>query len=157
MARARREEQREQDGRNRRVPLGTPRTKLTFTGKEPGYVYRVVNDDPGRLQAAVNGGYEFVVDEKSVLGEDVENTREMGAKVTRNVGGLNQQGQPRKGYLMKIRQDWYDEDQQAKQDAIDEKEKATKQGNPDDGGFGSDGRYIPNEGIKMENTLERKQ
>lgn len=137
-----------QKERAKRVPLGVPRAKLDVP-QIPGFHMHWLNDEPGRLQAAEAGGYEFVY-EKELKGE-AGNT-DLGEKVSRIVG-RNEDGSPLRAYLMKIKQEWYDEDQRVKQKPVDEIDMAIRKGNfnekPDDR------RYVPREGIDISSKLVR--
>lgn len=141
-ARKTREDQ--ESPRSKRVPLGVPRMKMNAP-QRPGYVRRWVNDDVGRLDAAQQGGYEFVTGESTSEGGATDG---MGTKISRVVGSRDN-GQPITAYLMEIKQEWYDEDQQAKNRKIDENEAAIKVGSDSQGKPGVDGRYIPESGISI--------
>jgi hypothetical protein len=133
--------------REARVPLGVPRAKLGAP-EIPGFHLHWINDEPGRIQAAEAGGYEHV-HEKELKGE--ANNSDLGEKVSRIVG-RNEDGSPLKAYLMKIKQEWYDQDQKTKRKELDEVDKAIRQGKlnekPDDK------RYIPREGISVSTKSE---
>jgi len=105
-----------------RVPLGN-RARLSFNNLEEGYVYRVINDVDDRIKRAEAAGYEFVESESSLGDARVADASKMGAKVSKPVGG------GMTGYLMRIKKDWYDEDQQNKQKQIDSTESAMKPDN----------------------------
>jgi hypothetical protein len=91
---------------------------------EEGYVYRIINDKyrnaETRLADAQNGGWEFVEGDDAIGETRVGDSSKLDSRVARNVGnGVT-------GYLMRIKKEWYDEDQKVKQDRIDETEKAMK-------------------------------
>lgn len=133
--------------RETRVPLGVPRAKLGAP-EIPGFHLHWLNDEPGRIPAAIDGGYEHV-HEKELKGE--ANSADLGEKVSRIVG-RNEDGSPLKAYLMKIKLEWYQEDQKAKRKELDGIDKAIRQGKlnekPDDR------RYIPREGISVDSKTE---
>lgn len=107
-------------GRTRRAPLAR-RQLLNVVGKDPNYVYRIVNDDGDRVAQLQDVGYEHVPKDDVKVGDKrVENASSEGSLTQISVG------QGRKAYLMRIRKDWYEEDQKAKQDYVDETERATK-------------------------------
>lgn len=108
-------------GRTQRVPVGT-RNVLTVAGKEPGYEYRIINDSGDRVQEFLDAGYE-VVDKDSVRVGDkrVNSSSSEGSVKQISVG----QGQ--KGFVVRIRKEWYDEDQLKKQRQVNELERATKE------------------------------
>jgi len=115
----------------------------------PGYVRRWVNDDPGRLDAAREGGYEFVAGESKSEGGATDG---IGAKISRVVG-TRDGGTPITAYLMEIRKEWYDEDQKAKQAGVNATEEALKRGSDEHGTPGTDGRYVPKSGISIDSKL----
>ena len=89
--------------------------KLAVDFNIPGYHGYIFNDTPGRIQNALNSGYEFVTpDEVGGIGENVvSRNTDIGDKVRFLVGVDN--GQPLYGYLMKIKQEWWDNNQKALQ------------------------------------------
>ena len=96
------------------------RNRISFAGMDPNYVYRVVNDKDGRIQKMQGIGYEFVEDDENIGDYRVAEGSKMGSAVSKPVGnGVT-------GYLMKIRKEFYDEDQKAKAAKVDEIEKALK-------------------------------
>lgn len=135
------------DGRRRRsrgVFNGT-KGKLSIEGSIPGYHMHIFNDDPGRIQNAIDNGYEFVTPEEVETGTNVvSNNTDVGDKV-RFLVGTDGIGEPKYGYLMKIKQEWYDEDQAALQRRNDMTDAAIKRGKLD--GISSEGFY--DAGIKM--------
>jgi hypothetical protein len=107
-------------GRVRRTPVGT-RNILTVAGKDPGYVYRVINDSGDRVQEFMDAGYELVdADSVRVGDKRVNAATAEGSKAQLSVG----QGQ--KAYVVRIKKEWYDEDQAAKQVHVNKLEEATK-------------------------------
>ena len=101
-------------GRPVRVPV-SGRNILTVKGKDPGYSYRIVNDEPDRIARFQEGGYELVSDESVKVGDTrVSLPTAEGTVKQMSVGGGH------KAYLMRIKKDWYDEDQKAKQKVVDE-------------------------------------
>ncbi len=108
-------------GRVRRSPM-TRKNVLTVVGKEPGFEYRIVNDTEDRIAEFVERGYEVVTSNKIQVGDKrVSKATSEGSPVQMSVGG------GKKGVVMRIRKDWYDEDQKAKQDYVAETERATQQ------------------------------
>jgi len=110
-----RDTSREETGRRKRVPLGTPQAKL-HAEKRPGYVRYWFNDKPGRIEAARNAGYQFVM--------------ESGDQKRRLNVGTNEAGQPLEALLMEIPEEFYKEDQALKQVPLDEFEAAINGGVP---------------------------
>ena len=107
-------------GRTRRTPVGT-RNVLTVAGKDPSYEYRIINDTGDRVQAFLDAGYELVKDDAVRVGDKrVNKTSAEGSVAQISVG----QGQ--KGVVVRIRKEWYEEDQTAKQVRVNELENSTK-------------------------------
>lgn len=106
--------------RPNRTPLGT-RNRLNVKGKEAGFHYRIVNDNEGRIQDFIDAGYEIVSDTSVSVGDKrIANPTQEGSPVKIHVGGGQQ------GYLMRIKDEWYKEDQDAKQAQINELEDGMK-------------------------------
>lgn len=108
-------------GRPQRTPVGT-RNILTVKGKDPNYVYRIVNDIDDRVQQFKDAGYELVPEQTAAVGDKRVNAA--------SSEGSNKQisvGQGTKAYLMRIKREWYDEDQAAKQGQVAALERATKE------------------------------
>lgn len=139
MAREARATNRDESGRNTRVPLGVARSKLAVPAR-PGYVRRWVNDTEGRLLQAEQGGYQYATDQALQIGAaDIDNiNRDLGARVSRVVDKSTGQ----KAYLMEIKEEFYAEDQAVKAQAVAAKDQLIKTGKVDDG----EGRYIPDKG-----------
>lgn len=107
-------------GRPVRIPV-SGRNILTVKGKDPAYSYRIVNDEPDRIARFQEGGYELVSDESVKVGDNrVSLPSAEGTVKQMAVGG------GRKAYLMRIKKEWYDEDQKAKQKVVDDLEATTK-------------------------------
>lgn len=116
--------------RKERIPVGGARDVLTVAGKDPNYIYRWVLDVPGRIQRYEDGGYECVREDLEIGSDTVDRSSQLGSVVTKHGGGLS------KLVLMRISKEWYDEDQDAKQEAIDLLE-ATMQAEAKEGRYGS--------------------
>ena len=135
--------------RKERFGLGSARPKLSVDPEliPEGKVARWLNDKGMRLAEAQSAGYVFVDDPAVKIGDDVENGRDtLSTKVCRVVG-TKEDGTPLKAYLMVIDKDDYEENQRVKQEGIDEIDNVIRHGGIGD----TDGRYIPNEGIKIDN------
>ena len=90
--------------------------------KDPNYVYRFVNDTGSRIANFQSAGYEFVEDTSLVVGDSrVFDSSDLGSskRVTSNDGTIS--------YLMRIKKEYYEEDQAAKAAQINETERAMKQ------------------------------
>lgn len=124
--------------------------KLTVYGDIPGYHMHIFNDTPGRIEEALSAGYEFV--SPSEIGGTasgvVSRNTDLGDKVRFLVGAS---GGPEGlyAYLMKIRQEWFEEDQLEQQQVNDRVDHAIRNGQNTKSGTSSDGFYVPREGIKL--------
>lgn len=109
-----------QTAQRKRIPMSGPQLALSVPDI-PGYRLYWFRGDPGRIQRAEQGGYEFVRPEEvalnnRTLGSDpakAGNT-DMGSRVSAVAGaevGLDQQ--PVRLYLMKIKEEYWREDQAA--------------------------------------------
>lgn len=90
--------------------------------KDPNYVYRFVNDTGSRIANFKQAGYEHVNEEDLIVGDSrVKDASELGSQkhVISNDGTVS--------YLMRIKKEWYDEDQAAKARLVDEQEAAMRQ------------------------------
>lgn len=98
------------------------RNVLTVSGKEADYEYRIVNDQGDRIQQFIDAGYELV-DANSVRVGDkrVDKAAAEGTKAQVSVG------KGEKAFVMRIRKEWYNEDQTAKQARVNELERSIKQ------------------------------
>lgn len=117
--------------RTRRTSINGTRNVLRVEGKEPGFEYRIVNDDGDRISQFQEMGYELVADKTVKVGaRRVANPTAEGSPIQVSVGG----GQ--KAYLMRIRDDWYKEDQAAKQKQVDETVASMKKDAADTADYG---------------------
>lgn len=107
--------------RVRRTPINGTRNILTVRGKEPGFEYRIVNDDGDRVSQFQERGYELVTDSSVQVGDRrIANPTQEGSAIEVSVGG------GKKAFLMRIKKEWYDEDQAAKQEYVNETEAGIK-------------------------------
>jgi hypothetical protein len=116
-------------GRPKRIPVGS-RNRLDVIGKDPNFVYRIVNDVDDRVERFKQAGYELVdVSESRLSSQRVGTGTPEGTMASMPVGmGTT-------GYLMKIPKEWYEEDQRLKQVQIDASEESIKKPNID-GAYG---------------------
>ena len=116
-----------------RTPLGAKRDILSVQNPEEGYVYRIVNDTPGRINRFKEAGYELVEDAQ--LGTShVDGNQASQGIVSKYVGkGVT-------AVVMRQRDEFYKEDQAEKQRKIDELENSMrkKKVNPNES---TDGTY----------------
>ena len=128
-------EQEKKEGRTVRVPFSGPRLKLQLSDQERkvfetrGFVPRWINDQDGRLQRAISGGYNYVDPRyaSSVGGNALHagNTSQ-----DSRVSIVVSRGEPViTSYLMEIKKEYYEEDQKAKQDRNDMVDKSLAAGN----------------------------
>lgn len=105
-----------------RVPLhGMHRDVLTVQGKDKAFVYRWVKDvdETGqRIFRFKEAGYEFAPSNGLTIGEhSVYKSDKVSSAIVRRSSGTDGQWL----YLMRIKREWYDEDQAAKLDYIKER------------------------------------
>ena len=109
---------------NKRTPYRTKingeKGPLVIRGKEPGYTYRVANDTDNRIGELKERGYEIVTHDAKVGEARVATPKKEGSPHQVSVGG------GKKGFLMRIKDEWYKEDQEAKLDEVAEDEAALK-------------------------------
>ena len=118
----------EASARPRRTPVAS-RNRLDVQNKEPGFVYRIVNDIDDRVAAFEEQGYEIVPNAKvgATGSRRVDNPSALGSSSSVSVGLGT------KAVVMRIREDWYKEDQATKQQQVDDTEQTMKSPNADYG------------------------
>ena len=108
-------------GRVTRTPVGQ-RNILTVKGKDPNYEYRIVNDVDDRIAQFQEAGYELVETDSVDVGDKrVSQGTTVGSKKQFSVGGGT------KAYVMRIKREWYDEDQRRKQRRVDAQESSIRE------------------------------
>jgi hypothetical protein len=134
--------------RVRNVFNGT-QAKLTVNHQIPGYKLHIFNDEPGRIQTAIDGGWEFVQPHEvgGVKDSVTSGNTDLGDKV-RFLVGTSEKGDGLYAYLLKIKQEWWEEDQSATQQRNDRVDDAIRGGVNVKDGTSADGFYTPREGIK---------
>lgn len=107
--------------RPQRTSLGK-RDRLAIKNREEGYVYRIVNDVDDRVENLQGLGYELCSKEQvgAVGNRRVDNTSSIGSTAHFSVG------QGTKAVVMRIKSEWYQEDQRSKQAEVDEVEGTMK-------------------------------
>lgn len=114
-----------------RIPVGM-RPKLAVVGKNPNYVYRWVNDTPGRIALFKQGGWELCSNDEVDVGNfTAEQSSGEGSLACQVVDG----GTGLKAYVMKIKKEWFDEDQAHAEESV-RKGEETLQPNYNDGEYG---------------------
>lgn len=106
--------------RPKRTPING-RNVLTVTGKDPNYVYRIVNDVGDRI-ALFKAGYELVDSDSVKVGDRRVNVAS--AEGSKAQVSVDREGT--KAFVMRIPKEWYEEDQKAKQSQVDELEQSIK-------------------------------
>ena len=101
----------------RRIPMALPTLKLAVP-EIPGYVLYWFRGTGQRIQQALNAGYTFVERDELVLNGgglatsyDVDGNTDLGSRVSVAAGGDDATGQSSRLYLMKIKQELWDQDQ----------------------------------------------
>ena len=134
--------------RPRRSRVAGGRDKLTVSGQDPAFQYRWVKDvgnsvekpdgslhlKPGqRILSFQESGWSFVKSgEVGDIGEShVYSTKNQG-DIIRLAAGMDEYL-----FLMKIKKEWYEEDQAAKEEEIKEMEQARTLANSAEGQYGS--------------------
>jgi hypothetical protein len=109
-----------------RVPITGKRLILEVKGKEPGFHYSWIMEP--MVFAAQEGGFEHVRHPIQVGTERIDVSRmPTDSFVTRNVGS------GKIAYLMRIPQEFYDQDMNDLQDRVNEEERARVRENLSDG------------------------
>lgn len=107
-------------GRVRRTPVGV-RNVLSVGNKHPDFEYRIVNDEGDRVEQFKAGGYDVVSASDVTVGDRrINSPSTEGSAATVAVGG------GMKGVVMRIKKEWYAEDQAAKISSIAATEAATQ-------------------------------
>lgn len=107
---------RSQSAHKKRIPIGT-RNILTAP-ERPGYIRRFVNDVDGRISMFEDAGYEAVRVPTQVGDPKAGDASQLGSVVRKPVGG------GKTAVLMEIPENYYAEDQLAKEQRLKEKEQA---------------------------------
>lgn len=135
-------------------PEGVPRRRRYFGSsklgvdcsalQEAGFHCHWINDVTGRIQEAQDCGYEFVslseIKAGPTLGAPSADEKD---RVSRRVG-VAEDGSELRAYLMKIRQDWYEENQAYYQERCDAVDRAIAAGTVEH----VDHAYHPKDGIR---------
>ena len=132
-----------------RIPMGENRLKMTLP-KMPGYHMRWFNDVGDRIEKAKQAGYTHILKAGVKVGNGPESGHtDLGSVVSRPVG-VQSDGTPLRAYGMKIKEEWYNEDQARKSRAIKETEAQILRGNLPGNEGDTSNRYVPEEGIEIE-------
>lgn len=117
-----------------RVPVGGQRQRLSVEDKDENYVYRWVNDEAGNVDKYLQGGYEFVESDTKV-GEDQPDHGQPVDKTVSTSVGRTRYSTNGTAYLMRIRREYYDEDQEEKRKERRETKRAMFSANPEMGQY----------------------
>lgn len=120
---------RSQSPRVKRIPISA-RNKLVAEGRE-GFHRRWVNDVPGRLEQFEQAGYVQVTDPTKVGDPRAADASQLGSVVRKPVGGGID------AVLMEIPEEFYREDQDAKEHALKQKERSLLSEATGEGFYGS--------------------
>lgn len=106
------------ESRPRRVPVSGNRDILTVYNKEPGFVYRWVQDVGSRVNKYIQGGYEVAPDNGLIIGDartGVASPHGSAIVATSKDGSTL--------ILLRIKDEWYKEDQDSKEAEIEANEE----------------------------------
>ena len=123
-----------------RKPFGAMRQRGAYQKKE-GFHLHWFNDEPGRIERALEAGYKHV--KNPATGDNIVQP----AGIASTGGVLNR-------YLMEIPLEFWLADRKALQDEIDRREAAYKEGIDAHGSVGHDGRYVPATGIRIKTNRQ---
>lgn len=145
-----RKEDREGEGRKKRVGLGLQRNNRLSAYEPPGYHGHWINDEGSRIQDALAGDYQFMLG-KEPVGSGAENRDSDLGQYTSQIVGTKEDGSPLRAYWMVIKKEWYEEDQREKQRPVDEIERAIKGGTlqPNGEDIDTSNQYVPRSGIHI--------
>ena len=122
--------QKSPSGRVRRQPVGV-RNRLTLKGTDPAYVYRIVADTSDNIARLQERGYEHVLADKVTVGDRrVNQPVGQGEYATQSLGAGVQ------GYVMRIKKEWYEEDQALKRSEVKKTQDTIKRVDKKDGDYG---------------------
>lgn len=102
-----------------RKPLNQRGPQAIAGEKDVNFEYRFVNDTGSRIQNFKAAGYEFVTGDDLIVGDNrVSDATDLGSakRVISNDGTTS--------YLMRIKKEWFEEDQASKAAALKEQEAA---------------------------------
>lgn len=106
--------------RPHRISFGVPKTKLGVKLSVPGYHLYWCNDIDNQMMEAQAGGYEFVTAKE--IGEIRDDSQ------VRRLVGTKKDGSPLYAYLLKIRDEWHEEDKAQLGKLDDQFEAAIRRG-----------------------------
>lgn len=128
--------------RRKRQSHALARLRLTVPFHPEGYYCRWVNDDGIEVEWRLQNDYEFVGPEEVGLTAGEESR-------VRRLVGTKENGDALYAYLMKIRQEWRDEDVREEGELQRRFEEQVKSGTITGEGTSAANRYIPKGGISI--------
>jgi hypothetical protein len=145
---AKQEATRTRTTRTKRASFNGTEGKLRIGNDIPGWHLHIFNDSPGRIAQALDVGYEFVTPDEvgGTAVNVVSRNTDIGDKV-RFLVGTGENNEPMYAYVMKIRQEFFEEDQNALQSKVDLVDEAIRGGKMTKEGHSSEGFY--DAGIKV--------
>ena len=105
------------------------RLTVDKTKEDKDYVYRFVNDQPGKIDRAISLGYEFVVDDNTSTGFEIDNPNGLGSKKVIEVGKYKGSV---KSYYMRCPKDIYEARKKADREADAKRFESAKRENQRD-------------------------
>lgn len=104
-----------------RTPI-TQRNRLSVKNQDPGYIYRIVNDEDDRVERLQELGYEVASKEAvgAVGNKQVDSASSLGSTAHFSVG------KGTKAVVMRQKREYFAEDQATKQSEIDALENTMK-------------------------------
>ena len=133
---ARQAQTQEASARPRRTPVAK-RNRLEIQNKEPGYQYRIVNDVDDSVARLEEQGYVIVPDAKvgATGNRRVDNPSALGSSTSISVG------QGVKAVVMRIKDEYFKEDQELKRQQVDDTEQTIRNPKADYGEIRSTVKY----------------
>ncbi len=117
----------ERKAKAKRISMSVPRLKLEVP-ELPGFKLYWFADRPGRILQAQAGGYEFVSSDEALIhsfslasDSSESGNSDLGSRISVVSGG-------ERLYLMKIKQEWYEQDQAEAQKIPDRVDEAIRRG-----------------------------
>lgn len=103
-----------------RVPVASNRAPLTYRGLDrENFEPRWVLDKDDRIALFLEAGYSFVPKRANTVGDKTVDSKTLDTRVSKSSGG-------RSLFLMQLPKQFYNDDQKAKQRAVDELDESMK-------------------------------
>ena len=130
-------EQRSEAPRERTANFGGPRLKLNVIGRIEGYHLYWANDEEGAIEQLLYEGFEFALPEEVKMTSHIVSDADITNRVSRYVGKKDD-GTPLRAFLLKCKEELWQEREAYRYQEADEKDQAIKQSVK-----ASAGRYVP--------------